>query len=108
MGSFTYNGYEFESRQSEAQNIVWLKGKPDDSEAMPRSFNFQDVAEHFLINRDMPEYNNAPSDYDKEVKLEVAYDLIGNLDDSITQTVWIDKAIKKLEALKYKREHLPF
>ena len=54
--TFTYNGYKFESRQSEAQNIVWLEGKPDDSEAMPRSFDREAVAEHFLINRDMPEY----------------------------------------------------
>ncbi len=54
--TFNYNGYEFESRQSEAQNIVWLAGKPDDSEAMPRSFSREEVAEHFLINRDMPEY----------------------------------------------------
>lgn len=54
--TFTYNGYEFEARQSEAQNILWLAGKPDDSEAMPRSFNFKEVAEHFLINRNMPEY----------------------------------------------------
>lgn len=54
--TFTYNGYEFESRQSEAHNIVWLAGNPDDSEAMPRSFDRDEVAEHFLINRDMPEH----------------------------------------------------
>lgn len=54
--TFTYNGYTFESRQSEAQNIVWLEGNPDDSEAMPRSFDREAVAEHFLINRDMPEH----------------------------------------------------
>lgn len=53
--NFTYNGYKFEGRQTEAHNIVWLEGKPDDSESMPRSFNFEEVAEHFLINRDMPE-----------------------------------------------------
>ncbi len=53
--NFIYNGYKFEGRQSEAANIVWLEGKPDDSESMPRSFTFEEVAEHFLVNRDMPE-----------------------------------------------------
>lgn len=48
------------------------------------------------------------SDYDKEVKLQVAYDLIGNLDEKVTQTKWIDKAIKELELLKFRRENLPF
>ena len=54
--TFTYNGYEFEGRQTEAQNIVWLAGKPDDSESAPRSFNFEDVAEFFIVNREMPEH----------------------------------------------------
>lgn len=56
---FTYNGYEFEGRQTEARNIVWLKGKPNDAEQMPRSFEFHEVADHFLVNRDMPEYKRA-------------------------------------------------
>lgn len=46
-------------------------------------------------------------DYDKEVKLQVACDLIGNLDELVA-TVWIDKAIKKLEELKFIRDNIPF
>lgn len=47
-------------------------------------------------------------EYDKEVKLEVAYDIIGNLDDTALQTVWIDKAIDKLQQLKRVRNNIPF
>lgn len=53
--NFTYNGYKFEGRQTEAHNIVWLEGKPDDSESMPRSFTFEEVADSFIVNREMPE-----------------------------------------------------
>ena len=45
---FTYEGHEFEGRQTEANNIVWLAGYPDTSEKMPRSFTFEEVAESFL------------------------------------------------------------
>ena len=47
-------------------------------------------------------------DYDKEAKLQVAYEIIGNLDESIKQTIWIDKAIEILKQLKYIREDIPF
>lgn len=45
--------------------------------------------------------------YDKEVKLQVAYDIIGNLDDGLNSE-WIDKAIERLNQLKYVRENIPF
>lgn len=48
------------------------------------------------------------SEYEKEVKLQVAYEIIGNLDDDARKTEWIDKAIKKLEMLKHVRENIPF
>jgi hypothetical protein len=48
------------------------------------------------------------TDYDKEVKLQVAYEIIGNLDDSALKTEWIDKAIEKLQQLKHVRENIPF
>ena len=54
------------------------------------------------------EADKLSSDYGKEIKLEVAYDLIGNLDDSIVHTVWIDRAIEKLQQLKHVRENMPF
>ena len=46
--------------------------------------------------------------YEKEVKLQTAYEIIGNLDNSAASTEWIDKAIKKLQDLKHVRENLPF
>ena len=54
--NFTYNGYKFEGRQSEAHNIVWLEGNPDDSERASRAFSFEEVAEMFIVNREMKEY----------------------------------------------------
>lgn len=48
--TFTYEGYEFEGRQSEAHNIVWLAGNPDNSWKLPRSFSFNEVAEDFLVS----------------------------------------------------------
>lgn len=47
-------------------------------------------------------------DYDKQVRLEMAYEIIAHLDDSVVKTEWIDKAIQKLEDLKHIRENLPF
>lgn len=47
------------------------------------------------------------SDYDKEVELQLAYEIIGRLDEGV-QSVWIDKAIEKLEQLKHVRENIPF
>lgn len=49
----------------------------------------------------------AAEDYEKEIRLNTAYDIIGRLDDGV-QTVWIEKAIEKLEKLKYVRENIPF
>lgn len=54
--NFTYNGYKFEGRQTEAHNIVWLEGNPDDSESMPRSFTFEEVADSFIVNREMSDH----------------------------------------------------
>lgn len=54
--TFTYNGYEFEGRQTGAENIVWLAGKPDDSERASRAFEFAEVAEFFITNRELPEF----------------------------------------------------
>lgn len=51
MVKFTYEGYEFEGRQDEAHNIVWLAGNPDDSDSLPRSFSFEEVADSFLTKR---------------------------------------------------------
>ena len=45
--------------------------------------------------------------YDKEVKLQVAYDIIGSLDDGV-KSEWIDKAIERLNQLKHVRENMPF
>lgn len=47
------------------------------------------------------------TDYEKEVKLQMAYEIIGLLDDGM-QSERIDKAIEKLEQLKYVRENIPF
>jgi hypothetical protein len=44
----------------------------------------------------------------KEARLQVAYDIIGNLDDSLGSSEWIDKAIERLKQLKYIRENIPF
>lgn len=50
----------------------------------------------------------AKAEYEKEVRLQAAYEIIGNLDEKVTDTVWIDKAIKKLEDLKHVRKNIPF
>jgi hypothetical protein len=50
---------------------------------------------------------SAKSQYDKEVELQVAYEIIGRLDEGV-QSVWIDKAIEKLQQLKHVRENIPF
>jgi hypothetical protein len=49
----------------------------------------------------------AKSDYDKEVELQLAYEIIGRLDEGV-QSVWIEKAIEKLKNLKHVRENIPF
>lgn len=54
MISFTHEGYEFEGRQTEAKNIVWLAGNPNISWSYPRSFSFQEVADGLLINYELP------------------------------------------------------
>ena len=48
------------------------------------------------------------ADHEKEAKLQVAYEIIGRLDDSVAQTVWLDKAIEALRQLKDVRENMPF
>ena len=50
----------------------------------------------------------ATEEYKKAVKLQVAYDIIGKLDDNALGTEWIDKAIAMLENLKHVRKNLPF
>ena len=50
----------------------------------------------------------ATEEYKKAVKLQVAYDIIGSLDDNALGTEWIDKAIAMLENLKHVRKNLPF
>ncbi len=47
------------------------------------------------------------AEYNKEVKLQVAYEIIGNLDGGL-KSEWIDKAIEKLQQLKHVRENIPF
>lgn len=54
MIAFTHEGYEFEGRQTEAHNIVWLAGNPSESWNLPRSFTFEEVAEDFLISNNYP------------------------------------------------------
>ena len=54
MTSFVYEGYEFEGRQTEAQNIVWIKDNPNMSWSYPRSFTFEEVAEGLLIGFELP------------------------------------------------------
>lgn len=48
------------------------------------------------------------AEYEKEVRLQAAYEIIGNLDRTAAETVWIDRAIKKLQDLKHVRENIPF
>lgn len=48
MVQFTYAGTNFEGRQNEVNNIVWLAGCPDESMSMPRSFTFEEVAQYLL------------------------------------------------------------
>jgi len=48
------------------------------------------------------------SESEKETKLQVAYEIIGNLDDTARHVEWLDKAIEKLEKLKFVRENIPF
>lgn len=50
---------------------------------------------------------SAKSDYRKEVELQLAYEIIGRLDEGV-QSVWIDKAIEGLKRLKHVRENIPF
>lgn len=54
MTTFTFEDYEFEGRQSETSNIVWLAGKPENSWSMPRSFSFEQVADDFLVSNNYP------------------------------------------------------
>lgn len=46
-------------------------------------------------------------DYNKEVKLETAYEIIARLDDGLASE-WIDKAIENLNNLKHVRDNVPF
>ena len=52
--TFKYQGYEFERRQTEAKNIVWLVGNPNSSWSLPRSFSFEEVADDFLLYNELP------------------------------------------------------
>jgi hypothetical protein len=54
MTTFNYEGYDFEGRQTESQNIVWLAGRPDMSGAYPRSFTFEEVAVGILLAFGLP------------------------------------------------------
>ena len=47
------------------------------------------------------------TEYDREIKLQVAYEIIGKLDDGL-QSKWIDEAIERLQQLKHVRENMPF
>ncbi len=47
------------------------------------------------------------SEYEKDIKLHVAYEIIGKLDEGL-QDIWIDKAIEKLESLRFVRKNIPF
>ena len=103
MGAFTHNGYDFESRQTEAQNIVWLAGKPEDAETMPRSFEFYEVAEHFLINRDMPERAERFKKHIiiEEINGELAVEILMAGYNIIEKTIYDPKLAKTiLDAIK--------
>ncbi len=96
--NFTYNGYEFESRQSEAQNIVWLAGKPEDSEALPRGFNREEVAEHFIVNRNLPEFARAFKQHIiiEEIDGELAIEILKPGYNIIEQTIYNQGAAKRI------------
>lgn len=47
-------------------------------------------------------------DLEKRTQLQIAYSIIGNLDENALHTEWIDKAIEMLENLKHVRKNLPF
>ena len=50
MTTFTYEGYDFEARQTDAYNIVWLAGNTDICVHYPRSFTLKEVAEGLLVD----------------------------------------------------------
>lgn len=101
MAQLTYTRriHKFEAKADYDRLVTELKTYGD-KEAL-EEFN------RIKIKQEQDGRLQAQRDYDRAVQLEVAYDIIGRLDDGV-QTVWIEKAIEKLEKLKHVRENIPF
>ena len=100
MITFEYHNYKFEGRQTEARNIVWLEGKPDDSESLPRSFEFSEVADSFIVERNLPEYRAKlkKSFIIEEINGELAISILRDGYNIIEKTIYNPKLAAKILA----------
>lgn len=96
--TFTYNGYKFEGRQSEAHNIVWLEGNPDDSERASRAFSFEEVADFFIVNRELPEFAEAFKQHIiiEEIDGELAIQILKSGYNIIERTLYNPELAQKI------------